>query len=481
MANTFFTYNDRPVNICSMGRNQLREEIVNQIAEAKPPKVIAIHGTWGSGKTSLLAQIYARLGGDYADIADGNLEKEVKKQYPVKPVWFEAWQYQHESNILAALLKEIRDQLSLPFKLWKEIDEALVPTALAALQSIELTFSKFETEFGFKGFATKVAENVKEYQKERVSTPLDSLMLKKLLKEAIDQLLGFKHLLGIGKKKHRKVVIFIDDLDRCEPEITFRILETIKVYLNLDNCVFVLAMDTKIVEQILAKHHEKQLNQSDPSHKHLKNLARLYLEKICQDIYHLPVPTPEDRATYFTALLDERMGADNALAKQIAALAKDYKFLPPFPRSIKILANTFITHSNRASVQKVFLTESKSEQEIDIRPFVILGYLYAFHFEVYELCYLYLDQDFYNSTFLEYCKNPEVFREEKGAHPVLESLTIPETTFVKALEGKTNQELLARQIQRTFPHESLRQVLWIRKLVIEKGIILPVQLEALKF
>lgn len=472
MANTFATYNDRAVNICSMGRLQLRTEIINQIVDADPPKVIAIDGTWGSGKTSLLAQIYARVGGKFDDIVDGELPKEeaLDCSDKLKPVWFEAWQYQHEENILAALLKEIREQLSFGIKVLNEVGEKGVPAALSLLQSIEVSFKQFGAEFGFKNFASKYAENVKEYQKERFSTPLDSVMLKKMLREAINQLLLPATVFGkkLTDDKKRKAVIFIDDLDRCEPEATYRILEAIKVYLNLDNCVFVLGLDVTRVEQILATRHEKQMS---------REAAKLYLEKICQDIYHLPVPTPEDRATYFAELLHKKMGAENALAKQIAALAQQYKFLPPFPRSIKILANTFITHSNRASVQSVYNTTSESEEAIDIRPFVILCYLYAFHFEMYQLCYLYLDQNFYNLTFLEFCKNPNTFKSQKGAHPLLERLIVPIESTSEALEGATQDEI----IQRTYPHESLRQVLWIRKLVIEMGNILPQQLVDLKF
>lgn len=457
----------------------MRAEIIHQIVNAEPPKVIAIDGTWGSGKTSLLAQIYSRLGGKVEDIADGELAETEKKDYSdqLKVVWFEAWQYQHEPNILAALLKEIREQLSSGHKFWNEVGEKSIPAVVSILQSIDLSFKQFGVEFGFKGWGDKYAKNVKEYQKERFSTPLDTVMLKKMLRQGINQLLLPAKLIGVqlDDDVKRKAIIFIDDLDRCEPEVTHRILEAIKVYLNLDNCVFVLGMDTKIVEEIIAKNYESQIDQTDENiQKKLKNRARLYLEKICQDIYHLPVPTPEDRNKYFETLLYKSMDESNPLAQRIVALAKEYNFLPPIPRSIKILANVFITHANRTAVQSLNLEEDNG---FNVKAFIILSYLYAYHFEIYQLCYLYDNQDFYNQTFLMFCTDPNTFKSSQGIHPVLESLILPIQSSSEALEGATADEI----IQRTFPHESLRQVLWIRRMIIETRSIPREKLLALKF
>jgi len=58
-----------------------------------PPLTLAITGAWGSGKSSLM-----------------NLLKSDLKHFGFRPVWFNAWHYQKEEHLLAALLTSIYAQ-----------------------------------------------------------------------------------------------------------------------------------------------------------------------------------------------------------------------------------------------------------------------------------------------------------------------------------------------------------------------------------
>ncbi len=495
MSMKYITHNDEPTLICSLERDQLKAVVVNQIRNAKPPKALAVHGVWGTGKTSFLQQVYTELGGDYFERKEGRgLEVKEKptrsKTIKVKPVWFEAWQYQREPNILAALLKEIRNQLAWNHKIWQEAKETVVPGIMSLLQSIDFTFEQFGTKFGHKGFASKFVENEKAYQKEQLSTPLETLTLRKLLEDAIEKLLGIHYqirLLNKDKKTTdppKKVIVFIDDLDRCEPETAFEILEVIKLYLNLKNCVFVLGMDIKAVERILAKHYEKMMSpaKSDPNYStRMRDLARLYLEKICQDVYHLPLPYPATREKLMAELIKDRIGSTKAndLEGKLLAVIKGYSFLPPFPRSIKIFANVLISFCSNKEIQKY--TKRRDPNSRSLKKLLIFSYLYAFHYEIYQLCHLYIKKSFYNNTFLPFCEDPVSFAAQKGKHPLLNGLIVPEDiTATEAFSGKTEEEIQEEQLARMFPHESLRQVLWIRNLIVESGPISDSDLKILQ-
>ena len=46
-----------------------------------------------------------------------------------------------------------------------------------------------------------------------------------------------------------KLVIFVDDLDRCLPENAITVLESLKLFIGHAHCIFVLGMDHYIVEE----------------------------------------------------------------------------------------------------------------------------------------------------------------------------------------------------------------------------------------
>ena len=51
-------------------------------------------------------------------------------------------------------------------------------------------------------------------------------------------------------KRHfakQRLVIFVDDLDRCMPEKAIEVLEAIKLFLDVEGCVFVLGIDQEVM------------------------------------------------------------------------------------------------------------------------------------------------------------------------------------------------------------------------------------------
>lgn len=74
--------------------------------------------------------------------------------------------------------------------------------------------------------------------------------------------------------------------------------------------------------------------------------AREYLEKICQDIHHLPIPNQQVKADYLMKLLRELdiNGSSQSISRQthqsaIQNVLQTYNCLPANPRKIKALGN----------------------------------------------------------------------------------------------------------------------------------------------
>jgi KAP family P-loop domain len=474
------TFNDIPEANCQLGRANLINAIVQQIENVEPPKAIAINGTWGTGKTSVMMQTYNRLGGKKFDVNNAFKTN-------IKPVWFEAWQFQNEPNILAALLREIRDQLSWYFKFEDEFKKFTDGAFHSVWNSINFTFKEAGTELGFK---TSDFEKGKEkYEKDNFSQPLQSITLKKALEDAIDKLVHGQNFLEMSTDAKYKAVIFIDDLDRCEPEVAFKILEVIKLYMNLRNCIFVLGVDMEALERIIAKYYEKIL--SDKAD--LKHLSRLYLEKICQDAYHILPLSNSEKSTYFSSLLAKVKAGNTDTNKidviyKISALQQKYDFLPPFPRSIKLFTNVLITHLNHLGA--LTLNSPAQERNKLLEKLVVLCYLNAFHFELFQLVHLYSKDKFYDEFLLAYCKNPNNFihKSEEGKegtikkskHPILDGIILPYPQLDENINldsTTTNKDI---NYPRQYPHTSLRQVLWIRKLILETSNLLDSEIQMLR-
>jgi len=52
-------------------------------------------------------------------------------------------------------------------------------------------------------------------------------------------------------------VVFIDDLDRCMPDIALQVLEALKLYLNIDNLIFVVGVDKDVVDRLVVEHYRR--------------------------------------------------------------------------------------------------------------------------------------------------------------------------------------------------------------------------------
>jgi hypothetical protein len=64
------------------------------------------------------------------------------------------------------------------------------------------------------------------------------------LRQAAEEFIG-----GMGTTDPRRFVVFVDDLDRCLPDKALQVLESMKLFFDLDGFVFVVGLDQQVIER----------------------------------------------------------------------------------------------------------------------------------------------------------------------------------------------------------------------------------------
>jgi uncharacterized repeat protein (TIGR01451 family) len=107
-------------------------------------------------------------------------------------------------------------------------------------------------------------------------------------------------------KKHRPIVIFIDDLDRCSPNKVSDVIEAVNLFLagEFPDCMFVLGIDDEMVAAALDKAHSDVISKL-PSYAKSVSIGWRFMDKFVQLPFIVPPPTPDDLKKYAGSLFSE--------------------------------------------------------------------------------------------------------------------------------------------------------------------------------
>lgn len=190
--------------------------------------MIAIYGEWGSGKTTLFQYI----------------EKNIPSKYHC--IFFESWKYENDDNLSLSLLENILDEIHIkaPLKLTNENVSEIVSLGFDLLSNLPFQSNAVKLVLTSK----KLIDNYKEMTAAHKGASLysKSKKFKAEFKKAIDLL------------DEEDLIVFIDDLDRCEPENVIKLLSQIKLFFTLNekqscqnNIVFLVGIDKNSVKKAI--------------------------------------------------------------------------------------------------------------------------------------------------------------------------------------------------------------------------------------
>jgi KAP-like P-loop domain-containing protein len=339
--------------------------------KTEPPVTIAIEGKWGEGKSSVMG------------LLRGDLEKS---RY--RPVWFNAWHHQSEEQLLAALLEHIKSQAVPP---WWHIDNwifrarllhfrlrqkwplvVLLVLALCGSIAFELArhglktddFFKFGTDLiklvkyllpwssqsqppedlGHFGLvATVLAVFAAVFKKARAfginpAKLTDNLRDAATIKDVKPDpgvrprfAREFGDLCKAWSWGGRRVIIFIDDLDRCRPESVVTVLESINFLTTAGDCIIVLGMAQEQVTHCVGLGF-KDLALAEAAYQGSGNTdqekaaarykyGELYIRKLVNIVAQLPKTTAEQRSKVLEARAAESRRKAEEEAQQASAVA----------------------------------------------------------------------------------------------------------------------------------------------------------------
>ena len=459
-------HNDEPSLVDDLERGALIKEVGEAIAHCTPPQVFGVHGDWGLGKTSLLHQVQWYLTGDCPQQPESvtkNMEKRAQvdastqrcgvHKRVVQAVWFDAWRYQNEAAPVVALLHEMRAQLAWGSRVVRSTRRATKVAARGALLSME----ELTKQIGFQ--PSKFGQVNREWESKNFAVSLPSYTLREHLRQAVGQLLPNKKVAGVSPR----LVVFIDDVDRCEPEAAYRLLEGLKIYLTLDNCVFVLGMNQRAIEEAIAQRIGVSMGDrpqpENESNYDRTMLAAAYMEKLCQNVWRLPaVREPEQVLCELLkqTIKDEaircfiRKGLKVPIAEEGIAQST-YQCMPPNPRRLKGLANLIGRLSSRLPSHEAL---GKEEMVLEARLLLITAYIYQFHHDLHIRWEA--DLNLYNEI-RDWCRTGKDL-------PFSNSLERPLTTEVDPTESQPSGQFVT-----TYPDPTQSGVFWIQPLILHLG------------
>lgn len=273
---------------------------------------IAIDGRWGSGKTFFVKQSILLINAK-KPMSDMDDEKrasvvyslpfpkkaeDVPENYDVA-VYYDAWENDNDTDPVLSLVYEIIKQLGINYAF--EDNSNAFKLAGAVLEAL--------TGRNING----IIENLKS------ENPLTKIKEEKDLHENIKNF--FTELLV---EKGNRLVVFIDELDRCKPSYAVQLLERIKHYLCDDRITFVFSVNLGELQHTIKHYYGNTFD------------ACRYLDRFFDMRISLP---PADKSAFYREMgLDSSYGLEKISRKVIDTYNMELREATRFYRQVKTAA-----------------------------------------------------------------------------------------------------------------------------------------------
>jgi KAP family P-loop domain/TIR domain len=323
-----------------LGFSGYAEVLAGAALDTRGPFTIGVFGEWGTGKTSLMRLV----------------EHELSSHENVVTVWFNAWRYEQEEHpvvpLVGSIVRELEQEQRRRSSRVGKSSKALIKALKALAYGVSVTPSVkvpglggVEASLAFKDVADKYEELTK-----------DTLLERSLYYGA------FAEMDAVRLDPDIRIVVLIDDLDRCFPDRGVKLLESIKLALAQPGFIFILAVAREVIEGYLQHRYATEFGIADFDGKR-------YLDKIVQLPFQIPTSS-EKMPEFCSALLE---GQDQDVQQALGAvLPQAAEAFGGNPRSVVRFLNNVLVD---AAVSKHFT--SAAQPSVPIEHFAVSRLLHT--------------------------------------------------------------------------------------------------------
>ena len=225
----------------TIGRNRdvcMFANIINSISDSCS---ISLDGSWGSGKTFFVKQTKMLLDSHnqfikFINEDDREAIKTVCKQKekidyePQVSVYYDAWENDNDSEPI----------LSLVYSIVNSVENDFVFSNGTTFLQKAAAILEFFTDKNWQTIIDSFKGNL----------PFEEIKRQKDIQDEIKEFLD-----ALLIEKGHRLVIFIDELDRCKPSYAVKLLERIKHYFDNDRITFVFSINTLELQHTIKTHY----------------------------------------------------------------------------------------------------------------------------------------------------------------------------------------------------------------------------------
>ncbi|GGM29309.1 P-loop NTPase fold protein [Dactylosporangium sucinum] len=282
---------DTPAVTPALGYDRIAIALSTLIQESEPRFAVGVFGGWGSGKTTLMDTIRA----------------ELRNPSTLKVV-FNGWRYEREPHLIVPLLDTIRGAVvaHADSPEGRPVREKLLAIASRIGQVVRALVSGLSGKMTV-GVAEVTFDAAKSVEALGNGHQRPAQEAQSLYFACFEQLAGaFADLREDGGVD--RVVVFVDDLDRCLPQNALSVIESMKLFFDLTGFVFVVGIDQRVLEQAI-RERLTGFQAAAADDRSLRLAEREYVKKIFQVPYELPPMDAQQlddllTAVYETAKID---------------------------------------------------------------------------------------------------------------------------------------------------------------------------------